>query len=279
MPRSVLIASATAVALVLSGAAQAGGPGGGFAFGGSGAAAPDGVYRYVTLPGVRGTVVARIRRDNGSVGRYRQLRGAWALPAVLPQVAEGLSRDGRTLVLADAQLAFGGARQASTRFAILDARTLAVRRFIRLPGTFEYDALSPNARTLFLIQYLSLTDSSRYVVRAYDLREHRLLRRAISDKRAWGVTMQGWAMQRTSSRSGRWVYTLYSRGSRPFVHMLDTRTRRAFCVNLPGRRSPRAALSLRLRLERQESSLAVWTVQGKRTVARIDTGTMQRTSA
>jgi hypothetical protein len=46
--------------------------------------------------------------------------------------------------------------------------------------------------------------------------------------------MQGTAVTRTVSPSGRWVYTLYTNpGGYPFVHALDTVRSIAHCVGLP----------------------------------------------
>ena len=43
------------------------------------------------------------------------------------------------------------------------------RGTIRLEGHFSFDALSPDGRTMYLIEYLSEHDVTRYAVRAYDL--------------------------------------------------------------------------------------------------------------
>src|SRR5262249_60092550 len=108
--------------------------------------------------------------------------------------------DGRTLLLASGSL-----------FVTLDARSLAVRRDVRLPFAFSYDALSPDGRTLFLIQHASPT-SVHYYVRAYDLVHGRLLRRIVFDAREKGEgPMSGSPVMRATGPSGRWIYTLYVR--------------------------------------------------------------------
>jgi hypothetical protein len=47
--------------------------------------------------------------------------------------------------------------------------------------------------------------------------------------------MNGFPMTRVASPDGRWAYTLYDgAGKRPFIHALDTRDRKAVCIDLDG---------------------------------------------
>jgi hypothetical protein len=169
------------------------------------------------------------------------LRGMYGFPLPTNDVSgEGLSHDGRTLVLAEGRP--GG-------FAVLDARTLQVRRRIKLNGVFTYDALSPNAAMLYLIQHQASGGEDHYYVRAYDVRAGRLVKQIVFDAREKGGLMTGWAVARATGPSGRWVYTLYSHSNGTFfVHSLDTVDRHAFCVDLPGRVSPQAVQTMRLKL-------------------------------
>jgi hypothetical protein len=49
--------------------------------------------------------------------------------------------------------------------------------------------------------------------------------------------MAGYAMTRTTSADGRWVYTLYQKpNGAPFIHALDTVGAAAFCIDLPKNR-------------------------------------------
>lgn len=195
-----------------------------------------------------------------------KLRGEYGFP--LPTndgVGEGISHDGHTLVLARIG--------TYSRFAVLDARTLRVRRTVTLRGQFTYDALSPTARTLFLIQHMASGSTDRYYVRAYDLAAGRLLKQIVSDAREKGELMTGYAMSRATGPSGRWVYTLYGRSNGTlFVHALDTVDRHAVCIDVP-RVSSAAVQRTRLKLTR--GRLAV--LDGTRVVARIDTKTLRLT--
>ena len=205
-------------------------------------AGPSGVarggIRYVTLGnGARSTMVAAVRREGGQVLRAAALRGAFTVPAVaLDGSASGLSADGRTLVLIRPRAAFP---QARTVLAILAVPELRVRRVLRLRGDFSLDAIAPDGRSLYLIQYVSRTDATRYVVRAYDLAARRLVRAPVVDPRERGEKMRGLPLTRAASSDGRWAYTLYDGGGvRPFIHALDTSTATARCnQGLPQARS------------------------------------------
>jgi LPXTG-motif cell wall-anchored protein len=127
-----------------------------------------------------------------------------------------------------------------SRFLVVDPRQMQVVRTISLDGYFSYDALSPDASRLYLIQYThgSSQDTSHYIVRAYDMRTDRLLPGKIADRTDDEKTMAGYAMTRTTSADGRWVYTLYQKPSgAPFVHALDTVGGVAHCIDLPANRS------------------------------------------
>jgi hypothetical protein len=160
----------------------------------------------------------------------RKLAGTWGFPKVTyAGQVEGLSRDGRTLVLAERTQAL----TSPTRFLVVDPQSLQVRKRISLPGQFAFDALSPNARTMYLVEYVTVNAQLRYRVRSYDLAAGRLARQVIADKRSRWTTMQGMPMSRATSGDGTWVYTLYSNGPKPFVHALNARQGYALCIDLP----------------------------------------------
>lgn len=197
-----------------------------------GVAAAGGEVRYVTLPAPGGTVVARVERPDGLVPGSTFLRGRFVVPVVAYDgSAGGLSADGRTLVLLRPRVRFPRAR---TTLAVLDPQRLRLRRLVALRGDFSFDALSPDGRWLYLIQYPFPRDMTRYSVRAYDVRAGHLLARPIVDPDEWTAVMRGAPITRRTSPNGRWAYTLYDgAGMAPFVHALDTRARRAVCIDLP----------------------------------------------
>jgi MYXO-CTERM domain-containing protein len=187
---------------------------------------------YVAVPdGTNGTLVEAIDSAYGGVFGWHRFAGTWGIPALgVTQTGEGLSQDDRTLVLASA----GGPYASPTKFLIVDARRMQVIRAVTLHGSYSFDALSPNAAKLYLIEYTSTTDLSHYIVREYDLRTNRLLPGKIADRSEHEETMAGTPITRTTSASGRWVYTLYQKTANDvFVHALDTVGGVAYCIDLP----------------------------------------------
>lgn len=256
--------TAVVFALAATGAtcAAAGGAGGspGFALG-----VTSGMFRYAAIPSSGRTVVAVIQRQGGQVIRFNSIPGAWAFPMVAYDgTAEGPSRDGTTLVLASL-------RPNVSKFAFLATDRLRSRQTVTLHGRFAYDAISPDAQTLYLIQYLQRGAAGAYYVRAYDLAQRRLLDRIIFDRRDESSSMSGTPVTRTTSPSGRWVYTLYQRGpGAPFVHALDTVGRRAVCIDLPRLRDV-----WKLRVKLRGGRLVVRWRGANETAATIDTRTLR----
>jgi hypothetical protein len=238
-----------------------------------GVATPDGSSRYVTIAGATDTALALIRTRGGRVQRFISIPGSWGIPTVTVNgTGGGLSADGHTLVLGDASPQTTPLRAQST-FLVLDAKTLQTREFVRLKGDFAYDALAPDARTLYLIQHVSMSDLSRYVVRAYDLWSDRLAPGAIADRTQRGWVMQGYPIARATTPGARIVYTLYTNaGGFPFIHALDTANATAHCIGVPWRGNQNRMWELRLSLRDGGRSLALVWPRG-RTFISVDTTT------
>jgi hypothetical protein len=198
----------------------------------TGVTAPASSERYFAIQDGRHTVVASVYRDGGLLQAHASLPGAFTIPAVAQDgTTTGLSADGHTLVLVRPRVAYP---QRRTRLAVLDASSLRMRRTITLRGDFSVDAISPDGRSLYLIQYTSPRDPLAYAVRSLSLRSGRLEPGEIVDPRERDEAMHGLPMSRASSPDGRWAYTLYDgAGSEPFVHALDTGARAARCIDLP----------------------------------------------
>jgi len=236
--------------------------------GGRGVVSPNEKIRYVALTTGQQTIVSFVRTRDGQVLGWRQLRGYFGIPQVaLDGTTDGISRNGRTLVLASPAGAGTPSGEVATQFALMDTRTLKLRR-LTFPGTWSYDAISPDGTVLYLIEYASFGPSVAYKVRAYDLASRRLLARPIVDRSIGERLMRGWAVTRKTSADGRWAYTLYARAKHePFVHALDTVSRRAYCIDVP--LNLKRAAQMRLRLAyRGERMLEVR--QGGASVASID---------
>jgi hypothetical protein len=230
-----LVAALALSALAIAAAAHAAGPSPGLVQGSAGVSGPGQPLRFVTLTGPGLTMLESIERATGRVVKWRALGGEWGVPAVaLDGTAGGLTRDGRTLVLADWVPPENSALRGSSDFRLVDSETLRTRGRVSLKGDFAFDALSPDGSTLYLVEHVSNDDIMRYRVRAYDLRADRLLPRVIADRRQRGWVMRGYPLRREASPDGRWVYTLYGQeGGYPFVHALDAVNRSAVCIGLP----------------------------------------------
>jgi hypothetical protein len=228
--------------------------------------------RYVALPAGRSTVVAAVSPLGGQVRRSRLLTGRLTVPAVAYDGSPGgLSADGRTLVLITPRRAFP--RRATT-LAVLDTRRLRARELVRLRGDFSFDALSPDGRLLYLVQYLSPRDPTRYLVRLYDVDAGRLLREPIIDPREVGDVMRGTPVTRAAGPDGRWAYTLYDNlGDRPFIHALDTVGRTARCIDLDALVGFDGLSELRLEPSADGGTLSVVHPRRAEALAIVDTAT------
>ena len=223
---SVLLAVVTALAVVSAAFGAYPTP---FASqGAQGVTGVDGV-QFTALKSGPGTLVSALR--NGETVRSKTVDGAFGIPT-LTQNGQmgGLFRDGSTLVLQNMGM------KETSKFLLVKTDDLAARGTISLDGTFGFDALSPDGSKLYLIQHMSTDDIDHYVVRAYDLVARRLLPGRIADRTQKGWVMQGFAVNRVTSPTGRWVYTLYvNPGGFPFIHALDTVKGVAHCIGLPWR--------------------------------------------
>jgi hypothetical protein len=255
------IAGLAIFAFLASGsAAAADGQPGYAAQGGLGVLAPDGKTRYVAVSTGTGTAIERVRVHGGAVAGWATLDGSWGIPTVTfgSQGGEGLTRDGKQLIVAST-----GA-WSPTEFTVLSTRDFRVLDRFSLDGNFAYDALSPDGSTLYLIQHMSASNVNRYIVRAYDLQNDRLLPRRIADKTQRGWVMEGSPLTRATSADGRMVYTMYSRpGGYPFVHALDTVQGVAHCIGLPWTGDQAALFNARLTVSDGGKTLVVHWKSGK----------------
>ena len=242
-------------------------------FGGS--TPPVAGHRYMTLPAARGTVLAKVDTDTGEVTRSRFIRHRFSVPLVAYDLsAGGLSADGKRLVLIEPRRSYP---RADTTFTVIQTRRLSTERTFTLPGDFSFDAVSPNGRWLYLVEYLSPRDSTRYLVRLYDLERRRLLPEPIIDPREVGDVMRGTPVTRANSPDGRFAYTLYDGGEHPFIHALDTVEKSARCIDLHGLMGFERLAELKLDVSPSGDAIAL--MLGKEPVAFVDTRTNEVTRA
>ena len=247
MRRQILLVLAVgACALWAATLAGGAGPSPGLALGGNGVA--SGNVRYVTVQLGSSTLLTKIDRKGGTVLRSLRLKGQWGIPLVaFDGTAEGLSANGRKILLAQPLFGTNGSLRKTSTFSLVDLRRMRVERTIRLTGAYSFDALSADGRYLYLVEYVSPEDPSLYRVRVYDVRARILLSRIVTDKRSWETGMRGSPV--TRAWKDGWAFTLYGGTDRPFIHALDTRNAQAVCIFMPWKYGPERIFDYRLRVD------------------------------
>lgn len=253
-----------------------------------GATVPGLAYRYVAItpnspyqasaprPRAAGfTVVSRIDKRGGRLGRWWYLPGRYTIPtAAFDDTAGGLSADGSTLVLNRFSWIYP---PRATGLAIVHTErhpgrvrgTGRLRETIdglRLPGSYSFDAISPDGSTVYLIEHLSRVFGGAYQVRALDVSSGKLRPQPIVDPAEPMERMEGQPISRATSPGGRWAYTVYTSHRRgqyelahePFIHALDTVAGRAVCIDLPQLEGRPNRFLLRLRMAKQGRELEVF---------------------
>jgi hypothetical protein len=261
-PRALGFAAAALVTLALPAAARADGPSMGYMVDGGITA---GSIRYAALPAGHGTLIEKLALAGGRPLRFHYFKAQAGVPMIaMDGTAGGLSHDASTLVLGRPRTTYP--ERQSTLY-VLDARHLAVRRRITLKGDFSFDAISPDGRTIYLTQ-LRGRNVLDYAIRAFDTQTGRLLPKPVVDRKEPDEQMAGAPLTRVMSRDGRFAYTLYGFGKKPFIHALDTVGRSAKCIDLP--QLPQSA-TVKLRLNGQRLTV----IADGNPIAVVDTATRQ----
>jgi hypothetical protein len=216
------------------------------------------------------TQVTLVRDRDAKVLSTRELPGRLGVPTITFEgLVEGTWAQGRRLVLASS--IYDDARR--TTFVVVDTRTLAPLRTIRLAGAFAFDALSADGRRLYVLHYpQGVNGGIRYVVRSVDLRTGKLEPGAIVDKTEPDERMNGIALARAWSRDGSWAHA--------FVHALNTRTYTLYnggtsvarCIDLPWAGDAQSILDGARLVVGTKGALRITDAQGDM-LARIDTRT------
>src|SRR4030088_2937467 len=179
-----------------------------------GVPAPDWTRLYTLEPG-GGSALSVLRVIDPRTGAdvlTRQLDGHYEMPTLEGAVLEGLSADGHWLAVAGGERNPDG-RLTTSSFLILDTRSWAPPRHVRLSGDFLFDGVSDSGRNLFLLESLTApgpVGSPQYRVRRYDLETGSLDPVPVVDKSEAGGTMTGVGVSRVHSRDGVMQYTLYA---------------------------------------------------------------------
>jgi len=174
------------------------------------------------------TIVREITVQPDLPAASRTVAGHWRLPTIgADTLPVGVSRDGSTVVLVEDAAPAGA---ATTRFAVLaDGSATSI---LELPGSLEFDTLSPDGSILYVVEHLPGPPDAHYQVRAVDLPSGRMRIDVIVDKRNLDESMGGWPITQARHDNGV-VFTLYRGTAHPFIHALNANEAWAICLDLP----------------------------------------------
>jgi DNA-binding beta-propeller fold protein YncE len=220
---------------------------------------PDASWARMVAATVTGgsTTVRELQGPEQPAGRSQMVPGEWRLPTIgADPIPVGVSADGGTIVLVEADAQAGG---DASRFAILSRTFDAKPRIVRLDGSFEYDAISPDGATLYLVEHLAAPPEGHYQVRAVDTASGTLRQDVVVDKSGLNEPMAGYPIAQVRQSSG-FVFTLYHGAEHPFVHALSSVDGWALCIDLPASGSDDAAAALDWGLAASSSGNRVFAV-------------------
>jgi hypothetical protein len=191
---------------------------------------------FTAAPAGGKTTIRDVTVQTGMPGPEVVIDGTWQLPTVGPDpLPVGLSSDGSALVLVEARPRAGSTPRVSTRFAVLSAVPLqGPARIITLPGSYDYDAMSPDGSMLYVVQHLDTAAGGKYQVRSVNATTGELTDGVIADKRNIEEQMAGYPLAQVRRPDGL-VLTLYQGTDFAFIHALNTVEGWAVCIDLPAR--------------------------------------------
>jgi DNA-binding beta-propeller fold protein YncE len=196
--------------------------------------APDASWSRLVTASAKGatTVVQELVVD--SLERASEtIDGAWRLPTIgADPTPVGVSIDGETIVLVEDSAASASPAETTSRVAILRRSLAAAPRIVTLAGSFEYDTLSPDGSTLYVVEHLAGPPDGHYQVRAVDTASGALRDAVVADKTGGDEAMAGWPIAQVRRPDGM-VFTLYRGPEHPFIHALSSIDAWALCIDLP----------------------------------------------
>lgn len=208
--------------------------------------APDDDWGRVVTVATSGpsTEVREINLVSDVRGDALVLDGHWRLPTLGDDpMPVGYSANHTTVVLVPDRAATSAAPAKTSSFAVLHegaALGWELGRVIELPGSYEYDALSPDGSILYVVEHLDATAGGRYQVRSIDVNSGAVDPTVISDKRFANEPMAGAPITQLRRTDGM-VLTLYRGPDHPFVHALNSKEKWALCIDLPAEGAADAA--------------------------------------
>lgn len=207
---------------------------------------PDAMWGHLVSATSNGatTVVRDLVVQPGFGGGSQIITGAWRLPTLgVDPIPVGVSADGSTIVLVEDGEAGPASPPKGSRFAILSRAFDHAPQFIELPGSFEYDALSPDGSILYVVEHLPGPPEGHYQVRAVDRATGTLREGVVDDKNNVDEAMAGWPIAQVRRPDGV-VFTLYRGAEHPFIHALSSIDSWALCIDLPATGHENAAAAI-----------------------------------
>lgn len=195
---------------------------------------PDATWGHLITATSQGgtTVIRHLTVQPGFGGPSQTIAGAWRLPTIgMDPTPVGLSADGSTIVLVEDRPDHSSVATTS-RFAILRGTIDRAPRMVELAGSFEYDALSADGSTLYVVEHLAGPPDGHYQVRAVDTATGVLRDGVVVDKANLDEAMAGWPIGQVRRADGM-VFTLYRGAEHPFIHALSSADGWALCIDLP----------------------------------------------
>lgn len=189
-----------------------------------GVAAPD-WSRYYTVEYSSGHKNQLVALDPGSGHRLAQVSIPWGygLPDMnYPGLPGGLSPNGSWIALSTLQ---------QNSFLVGATTLRSPFRAVSLQGSFLFDALSDDGKSLYLSEQLD--GAGHYRIRLVDVTTGTLAPQAVVDKRESAEPMNGIRGDSVAAPNGGFVFTVYARDSGPFIHALPLGQPFAWCVDLP----------------------------------------------
>jgi hypothetical protein len=195
-------------------------------------------------PGAKTTDVQEHSLTSGPNGPVLTVDGRWRLPSIGGDpVPVGRSANNATVVLVEDRPAGYDSAATSSRFLVLrEAGRLSweVAETLDLKSAFEFDALSPDGSTLYVVEHLDAGSGGRYQVRKVSIASGAVDPTPITDKRFLNEPMAGVPITQLRQTGGL-VLTLYRGPEHPFVHALNSVDGWAMCIDLPANGASDAA--------------------------------------
>lgn len=195
----------------------------------AGVTAADRSAHYVVETRQTDTLVRAIDPATGSELKQAVILGTFELPIGYGPRADALSRNGAFLVL-------GGPAGAKSGFVVLDTTEMREKARIDLDGSFTFDAIDEQARSLYLLEH-PRPHSHLYNVRFVDLSTGLLAPRAIVDQKASSPNAEQLArgtmggIYHSSVTAGGFHFGFYTHPTKgPVIHSLHLADRWARCL-------------------------------------------------